>query len=250
MSRCSGSGSIDRRQDVSGDYALSAGSARGSVYVTSAASRDDDAAHREHRQPETAGGDHYLTPGVPGYSDVHIYPATPDVAKARQLARGRAGTTAVLYTCNAAPCDQQAQIIKTDLAAIGMRVKIKAFAVRTLFTKEATPGEPFDIGLGGWRSDYPDPVPTLNLLLEGGTAFPTLDDRAYAARLATAAKLTGPQCYLTYARLDADLARDAAPLVAYGNPASHELFSARMGCQTYGVYGLDLAALCVKRGTR
>ena len=201
------------------------------------------------RLPEHAI-DHYLTPGVPGYSDVHIYPATPDVAKARQLARGRAGTTAVLYTCDVAPCDQQAQILKTNLAKIGMRVKIRAFSVSTLFTKVTRPGEPFDISFSSWVSDYPDPADTLNLLLEGGTVIPTLDDRTYRARLAAAAKLTGPERYLTYARLDADLARDAAPWIAYGNPSSHELFSGRMGCQVYGIYGLDLAALCVKKTTR
>ena len=39
-------------------------------------------------------------------------------------------------------------------------------------------------------------------------------------------------------------------LVAYGNSYSHELFSARMGCQTYGVYGIDLAALCNRQRTR
>jgi peptide/nickel transport system substrate-binding protein len=198
------------------------------------------------RLPERAI-DHYLTPGVPGYSDVHIYPSTPNVAKARQLARGHAGTTAVLYTCNVAPCDQQAQVVKTDLAAIGLHVKIKALDISTLFTKEARPGEPFDIALVSWGSDYPDPAPMLNLLLESGTVIPTFDDPTYRARLAAAARLTGPKRYLTYARLDADLARDAAPWVAYGNPSSHELFSARMGCQTYGVYGLDLAALCVKK---
>jgi YVTN family beta-propeller protein len=194
--------------------------------------------------------DHYLMPGIPGYSDVHIYPARPDVARARQLARGRARTTAVLYTCDAAPCDQQAQILKTDLAKIGMRVKIRAFAVMTLFTKVTRPGEPFDISLTGWGSGYPDPADTLNLLLEGGTVIPTLNDRTYRVRLAAAAKLTGPERYLTYARLDADLARDAAPWIAYGNPSSHELFSGRMGCQVYGVYGLDLAALCVRKTTR
>jgi hypothetical protein len=55
--------------------------------------------------------------------------------------------------------------------------------------------------------------------------------------------------YLTYARLDADLARNAAPWVAFGNLSSPDLFSARMGCQTYGVYGVDLAALCIKNKT-
>jgi hypothetical protein len=56
--------------------------------------------------------------------------------------------------------------------------------------------------------------------------------------------------YLTYARLDADLARNAAPWVAYVDESSHDFFSARMGCQVPEVYGMDLAALCIKKRTR
>jgi YVTN family beta-propeller protein len=194
--------------------------------------------------------DHYLPPGIPGYRNVHIYPLTPDLPKARQLAKGHPHATAVLYTCHVSPCDRQAQIIKTDLAAIGLRVEVKAFPTGTLFTKLTTPGEPFDIAWDGWLPDYADPAAMLNILLEDGTAIPTFKNPTYRARLAAAARLTGAERYLTYARLDADLARNAAPLVAFGNLSSHELFSARIGCQIYGVYGIDLAALCTKKRTR
>jgi YVTN family beta-propeller protein len=192
--------------------------------------------------------DDFLPPGVPGHTDVHVYPLTQDLIKARTLARGHAGTTVVLYTCNASPCGEQAQIIKTDLAAIGLRVEVKAFPTGTLFTKLATRGEPFDIGWAEFAPDYLDPDAMLNTLLEEGTVIPTFDDPAYRARLATAARLTGTRRYLTYARLDADLVRNAAPLIAFGNNSYHDLFSKRMGCQTYvPAYGIDLAALCIKR---
>jgi peptide/nickel transport system substrate-binding protein len=194
--------------------------------------------------------DHYLPPGIPGYRNVHIYPLVPDLAKASQLAKGHAGATAVLYTCDISPCDQQAQIIKSDLAAIGLRVEVKNFPDSILYTKTVTPGEPFDIAYVGWLPDYLDPAAMLNVLLEGGTIIPTFEDPTYRARLAAAARRTGAERYLTYARLDADLARNAAPLVAFGNLSSHELFSARIGCQIYGVYGVDLAALCLKKRTR
>ena len=152
----------------------------------------------------------------------------------------------MLYTCDISPCDQQAQIIKTDLAAIGIRVEVKAFADAILYTKLVTPGEPFDIAWVGWLPDYQDPAAVLNALLEDSTIIPTFEDPAYRARLAAAARLTGAERYLAYARLDADLVRNAAPLVAFGELSSPELFSARIGCQTYGVYGIDLAALCIK----
>ena len=194
--------------------------------------------------------DHYLPPGIPGYSNVHIYPLTPDLTKARQLAQRHSGATAVLYTCERQTCAQQAQIIKADLAAIGLRVVVKAFQGPTLFAKLATPGEPFDIAHSNWTADYPDPEGVLSPLFEDSSNLPPFDDPSYRAKLAAAARLTGPERYLTYARLDADLVRNAAPLLAYGNASTHELFSARMGCQTYGVYGTDLAALCIKNRTR
>ena len=93
---------------------------------------------------------------------------------------------------------------------------------------------------------YRDPYAMLNVLLATNEVIPRLNDATYQARLAAAAKLSGAQRYLTYARLDADLARNAAPWVAYGNASYHELFAARIGCQTYGAYGVDLAALCIR----
>jgi ABC-type transport system substrate-binding protein len=44
--------------------------------------------------------DQYLPPGIPGFRAIHAYPLTPDLAKARALARGHA----VLYMCAAPSC--------------------------------------------------------------------------------------------------------------------------------------------------
>jgi hypothetical protein len=57
--------------------------------------------------------DHYLPPGIPGYRNLRIYPLTPDRSKARKLAAGHMGGTAVFYGCQLPPCAQQAQVIKT-----------------------------------------------------------------------------------------------------------------------------------------
>jgi YVTN family beta-propeller protein len=70
--------------------------------------------------------DHYLPPAVPGFRAAHVYPLSGDTAKAKQLAGG--GTkTAVLYTCNVPPCGEQAQLVKTALAAINLHVRVRAF---------------------------------------------------------------------------------------------------------------------------
>jgi ABC-type transport system substrate-binding protein len=188
--------------------------------------------------------DHYLPPAVPGYRDTRTYPLTPDLAKARQLASGRRGATVRLYTCKVAPCDQQAQIVKTDLAAIGLRVKVTALP-DAIFDATVRSG-PYDMAWNGWVPDYIDPEAVLNTLLESGTVIPTFKDPRYRVRLAAAARVAGPTRYLTYARLDADLARHAAPLVAFGNVPKPDFFSARMGCQVNNAYGIDLAALCIR----
>ena len=185
---------------------------------------------------------------MPGYRDAHVYPTTPNVAKARQLIRQAhaAGRTAVLYTCDAYPCPQQAQIVKTDLAKIGLRVRITSLPSAKMFAQEDTPGAPFDLAWDGWIPDYPDPEAMLNSILDDSSDGPTFKDPAYQRKLAKAARLSGPERYLTYGKLDLDLARNAAPLAAFDNLTDNAFFSARIGCQTYGIYGIDLAALCLR----
>jgi YVTN family beta-propeller protein len=189
--------------------------------------------------------DHYLPPGMPGFRDAHIYPMTPNVAHALSLAHG-GGRTAVLYTCNFSPCREQAQIVKTDLAAIDLNVRIKTFPEDKLYMRERTPGEPFDLAWAGWLWEYFDPESMLTSILQDSSVGPTFDDPAYQRKLAAAARLSGPDRYLTYGQLDLDLARHAAPLAAFDNLIDRDFFSARIGCQAYGIYGMDLAALCIR----
>ena len=192
--------------------------------------------------------DHYLPPGIPGYRDAHVYPTTPDVVKARALIRQAhaAGRIAVLDACHPFPCQEQAQIVKTDLARIGLRVRINSLPSAKLVADEATPGAPFDLAWGGWLPDFVDPQAMLNPLLDDSSVGPTFKDPAYQRKLAEAARLSGPKRYLTYGKLDLDLARNAAPLAAFGNLTDHDFFSARIGCQIYNTYGIDLAALCLR----
>jgi peptide/nickel transport system substrate-binding protein len=192
--------------------------------------------------------DHYLPPGMPGFRSAHIYPITPDIVKARALIQQAhaGGRTAILDTCKPYPCPQQAQIVKTDLARIGLHVQINILTSAKLFAQEGTPGEHFDLAWAGWLPTYPDPQSMLSEILEDTNVGPTFNDPTYQHRLATAARLSGPERYLAYGQLDVDLARNAAPLAAFGNLTANDFFSARIGCQTYGTWGMDLAALCLR----
>ncbi len=219
---------------------------------------DRPALARQKQHPFYPAGeptDQYLPPGAPGFKDVRIYPLDgPDLASARRLAAGKRGR-AVLYTCDTAPCPQQAQIVRANLKAIGINVEVREFPYGVLFAKARTQGEPFDIILGGWLSDHTDPSNFLNALLDGreikshaNSNWAYFNDSTYNRKLKSASTLSGPQRYRTYGALDADLARNAAPLVAFANYARRDFFSARIGCQIYQpVYGFDLATLCLKR---
>jgi peptide/nickel transport system substrate-binding protein len=191
--------------------------------------------------------DHYLPPGMPGFHAANVYPTHPDPATGRRLVRSAhaSGRTAVLYTNNLPPSPERAQIIKNDLAAIGLHVQLKTFPRATLFKHLATPGEPYDLSVGGWGAAYPDPSQMFQLI-DGSSGLPALNDPVSQRRLAAAAQLSGPQRYLTYGKLDLDLARNAAPLAAFGNSPSYDFFSERIGCQTFGIYGMDLSALCIR----
>jgi YVTN family beta-propeller protein len=202
--------------------------------------------------------DQYLPPGMPGFRDLRIYPFRPNLEKARRLVGGQR-RTAVLYTYNEPASARVAQIVKSNLGAIGIDVDIKPFSRGIFFKRISKENEPYDMALTGWFVDYADPADFLSLL-DGRTldetsylsdAFPNLarfDDPTFNRRLVAAEKLSGPRRYIAYARLEHDLARDGAPWIAFGNETSHDFFSARVGCQVYQpVYGIDLGALCIRK---
>ena len=190
--------------------------------------------------------DQSLPPSMPGYREAQIYPFTPALSDAKRLAGGQR-RTAVLYACNASPCDRLAQIVKTNLGAIGIEVVIKAFPIEVIWESLAKPGEPFDLAFGAWVADYPDPAGFLDTLALGQAGIPTFDDPTFRRKAEAVSGLSGPRRSLAAGALDVDTARNAAPWAAFGNTNAHDFFSARMGCQIYQpVYGMDLAALCIR----
>ena len=182
---------------------------------------------------------------MPGYSDARVYPLTPDPAKAMALARGR-GRTAVLYTCEQSPCPQQAQILKTDLAAIGPSVEDQGIPGTEnvgVNCQARRAVRHHHVWLGG---QFPGSRRDAAVHARRRRPYPAFDDPTYQRRLLDTGRLTGPERYLAYGKLDIDLTLNAAPLLAHGNSSVSDFLSARVGCETYGIYGLDLAALCIK----
>ncbi len=191
--------------------------------------------------------DQLLPPGIPGYEDAAIYPLDgPDLATARRLA-GTARRDAVLYTCNLPECTRHAQILRSNLAAIGIELDVRLFPLGEFFERIHTPGEPWDIAYTNWFVDHPDPANYINDLFGmGGQVTGVGHDPSLERRMDEAVLLTGDQRYEAYAELDRDLTTDLVPAVTFATGVSTHFVSARVGCEVlHPSYSLDLAALCI-----
>ena len=150
----------------------------------------------------------------------------------------------------------QAQIVKGDLAKIGLDVEIKTFAFPHPYVEKVlTPGEPYDIAWWGWGADYNDPAAFIDELLDGrqigrptNTNASYFNSAKYNRLIERASRLTGGARYRAYARLDRQLARNAAPMVAFAVANSVTMVSSRLDprCKILNP-DLDLAAVCLKR---
>ena len=82
----------------------------------------------------------------------------------------------------------------------------------------------------------------------GGFRASLFGDRDIERRMADAASLSGDARLRAYAKLDRDLAADAAPAAVFATGTASYFLSARMGCQVlHPIFGLDLASLCIRR---
>lgn len=193
--------------------------------------------------------DHYLPPGMPGVQDGrHVYTVTgPDLAKARALMRGRSARL-TLWTCASAECRQRATILRNNLGAIGITLRTRPM------TDQYAGGNGYDIRDDSWPLSEYDPRNMLGTVMFGQPDYietPTsFTDPRWRRRVEQAATLDAQQGrFGAFGRLELRLMRTAAPWAAYAQTAEDVLLSSRIGCAVQSpVYGLDLAALCVKGG--
>jgi YVTN family beta-propeller protein len=193
--------------------------------------------------------DQFIPPGIPGFDDAAIYPlGGPDLATARRLAGG-GRHHAVLYTCSRPGCTRNGQTLRSNLDAIGIDLEVRQFPSEVFFEAISAPDRPWDLTFFPWVVDYADPFDYINTLYgPDAVAQPSnFRDPGMWRRMAAAARLTGEERLRAYARLDRDLAERAAPAAVFASGVESHFLSARMGCQVlHPLYGLDLAALCVR----
>lgn len=194
----------------------------------------------------------FMPSSIAGAPDLQVYSLRPDLRRARRLA-GHVHKTAVMYTPNLPPWQQEAQVVRRDLAPLGIDVQVKEFPIGDYFARIGRRGEPFDLAVSGWAFGTTDPEQVLNIFdgsrirPTGNNTFSYFDDPRFNREFEAAARLTGPKRYRAFARLELELERDFVPAAAFATDASRDFFSARIGCQTYQpVMGIDLAALCLR----
>jgi hypothetical protein len=193
--------------------------------------------------------DQFIAPGMPGFEDAAIYPlGGPDLSTARRLAGG-IRRRAVLYTCNLPGCISHGKILQSNLEAIGIDLDVRHFTIGEMFERTQDPREPFDIAYSNWYFDVADPFSYINLQFSRAGFRPGLfKDAEMERRMVAANRLVGTARARAYAGVDRDLAARAAPGAAFASGTAGYFLSARMGCQfEHPIYGIDLAALCIKR---
>jgi YVTN family beta-propeller protein len=208
----------------------------------------DRRALSRHRDSLSTGRptDQHIPPGYPGFRDATIYPlGGPDLATARRLAGG-ARRRGVLYTCNRPVCIERSEIVRSNLAAIGIELEIHRFSTAAMYDRLAAPDEPYDVSLFGWIGEAPDPSQFLDVMFRQAASTGFVDHTRLGRRLRVARRLEGAVRLKAYGALDRDIAAQAAAFAPYLSSTNTDFFSARMGCQVeHPLYGIDLAALCI-----
>jgi ABC-type transport system substrate-binding protein len=199
--------------------------------------------------------DQLLPPLMPGAADENIYPIRgPDLGTARRLAdRHLRGRQAVLYVANEPGALRRADIISSNLAAIGLTVQTQSFPRDELIARAATRGEPFDLILTGSHAAYPDPADIVSRLLDGRSIrardnfnLSYFDVPAVNRALERAASLGVPRRYETIGRLETEILRRYAPVAPLFHPYNYVLVSERVRCFSSGVaLGADYGSFCL-----
>jgi ABC-type transport system substrate-binding protein len=115
-----------------------------------------------------------LPPMMPGYDKSYKgYAYSVEKAKALLAEAGlKDGFSTELYTSNTDPQPRIAQAIQQDLAAIGVKVEIKALANPNVISAGGTQGQAAMAWSGGlgWIADFPDPSDFYGPILGCGSA--------------------------------------------------------------------------------
>jgi oligopeptide transport system substrate-binding protein len=199
--------------------------------------------------------DQILPPTMPGFKNWKIYPTgKPNVAKANSLKPKKCADT-VFYGSTSPVSVAIMQLVKADLAKVGIGTTLKTFPFAVRIAKEGHRGEPFDLDLQAWGSDYPDPVDFIDILLDGRNIVAEnnvnnayFNHAGFNKRMTAAGRISNlPKRYAAWALIDRDVMKDQAPIAPLFFRTTREFTSKRVGCWSYQpIYGsMNFNAVCI-----
>jgi ABC-type transport system substrate-binding protein len=185
-----------------------------------------------------------MVPGALGYAPYSAYPDTPNLTQAKALmtASGvKLPITTSLRAQNDAPgFINMAEVIKANLAAIGINVNVigSPNSVNSSFISNAASHTP--MGIEPWSLDFPDAEALINTGMDPATpnAAPNLTrfgDPAFIPAFNAAAAALGTKRAQLYETLDKNLMTQVAPYAPIFNARWYDFVSTRVGGYTYSV---------------
>ena len=195
--------------------------------------------------------DQHIPPGLPGFEDAAIYPlGGPDLRDGAPARRAASCATRSSTPATSPACSRHGQILRSNLERDrdrprGAEVPDPA-AVRADAEGRTNPSTS-PTRIGSSTTPTRSATSTSSSATEGFFHGPLDDPRVAGAGWTTwqASRASGGSG-LRDARPRAGA--EAAPAVPFATGSSTYFLSARVGCQVmHPIYGLDLAALCIRR---
>jgi ABC-type transport system substrate-binding protein len=182
-----------------------------------------------------------LPPGMPGYTTKQQYPATPQLTKARKLAKGHMGSGVIRVWWRSSGVSGPAQklIVNRDLIRVGFKpqnIKYTPFPGSDIYDAIGRKSADFDMALSvGWCQDYPDPYDFVNKLLDGRLVQSENNDNwsyfsssKYNKKMDAVAPLVGAKRFAAYQKLSMDINAHAAPWAAMNTYNNTYILSKRV----------------------
>jgi peptide/nickel transport system substrate-binding protein len=193
-----------------------------------------------------------------GYRDAQIYPANGDVAKAKAILADsgvKLPIKTTLRTRSDAPGFlEMAQVVQSELKAIGFTVSIKSAPDSVNGGIISTRANKIPMGINNWTQDYPDGDDFFGPLLDGRRITPTNNNNYAAFNNAGVNKaidrispMVGAARDNAWEALDVSTMRKATPWAPLLNPTWVDVISSRLTGYVYTpVYGMDITTLKAK----
>jgi len=185
-----------------------------------------------------------MVPGALGYARYSAYPVTPDLTMAKKLMQEsgvKLPISTSLRTQNDAPgFMNMGQVIKANLATIGINVTVVGTPNSVNSSYISNPASHTPMGIEPWSLDFPDAEALINTGMDPATpnAPPNLTrfgDKAFIPQFDAAAAALGTHRAQLYQQLDKNLMYQVAPYAPIFNARWFDFVSTRVGGYVYSV---------------